>query len=190
LNYLAVNTAGKIEILLKVKGKIFSSAHDDISTMVLPYINELLDEAQIKIDEIDIFGVCIGPGSFTGIRVGLSCIKALGFALNKPIIPVTYFDILAYDYVGGLDELSIVIDGKNQVSYLKNYPDNSGGICIKNDDLNVYALKNMFYDYEYSGKGFEKIMDKKIADKEYKTHAEIVPLYLRKSQPEREYGEI
>jgi len=188
LNYLAINTAGGIEILLRIGGEYYFSCHDDVATQVLPHINELLLKAGAKIEDIDVLGVCVGPGSFTGIRVGLSTIKAMGYALNKPIVSVTYFDVLAYDYDGGMDELTVIIDGKNQVSYLKNSDDE--GLCIKNEDIKKHALKNVVYDSEYKGRGLGRVMDKKIAEGEFLSYEKVLPLYLRKSQPERQDGEI
>jgi len=200
---LAINTAGKIEILLRISEQYYSSVHDDVATAVLPHINQLLVKANAKVEDIDVFGVCIGPGSFTGIRVGLSTIKALAYALNKPVILVTYFDILAYDYNGGKKDLTAIIDGKNNVSYIKNYDgeaadhkgicrmsSSSEGVCIRNEDIKSYALKNIVYDIQYSGRGLKAIMEEKIRLKDFANHNQVTPLYLRKSQPERQDGEI
>ena len=188
MNYLAINTAGKIEILLKINKRYYSSSYDDVSTMALPHINELLLKAKSSINDIDVFGVCIGPGSFTGIRVGLSMIKALAYALDKPIIAVTYFDILAYDNNIEQNELTTVIDGKNNVSYIRN--GNGEGVCIMKEDIKKYALKNIIYDTQYKGCGLKLIIEEKIRLKEFFDHSQIAPLYLRKSQPERQDGEI
>lgn len=60
-------------------------------------ISETFKKAKIKKDEIDGIAVCIGPGSFTGIRVGISAAKGLAHTLNIPIAGITVFDAWAYE---------------------------------------------------------------------------------------------
>jgi tRNA threonylcarbamoyladenosine biosynthesis protein TsaB len=62
---------------------------------VMDSITWLLKSSDITIEEIGAFGVSIGPGSFTGLRIGLSTIKGLSFSVKKPIVPVPTLDALA-----------------------------------------------------------------------------------------------
>jgi tRNA threonylcarbamoyladenosine biosynthesis protein TsaB len=55
----------------------------------------LLDRAGITLGEIDLFAVATGPGSFTGLRIGIATMQGLAFAANKPLIGVSGFDALA-----------------------------------------------------------------------------------------------
>jgi tRNA threonylcarbamoyladenosine biosynthesis protein TsaB len=55
----------------------------------------LLDEARIALDEIDVYSVATGPGSFTGLRIGIATMQGLAFAAGKPLIGVSAFDALA-----------------------------------------------------------------------------------------------
>ena len=57
------------------------------SETLLPMISDCLSDAQISIDNIDVLAVSQGPGSFTGVRIGVSCIKGLSFALESKGIP-------------------------------------------------------------------------------------------------------
>jgi len=58
-------------------------------------IDWLLKASGVSIKEIDAFGISIGPGSFTGLRIGLSTIKGFSYSINKPIVPVSTLDAFA-----------------------------------------------------------------------------------------------
>lgn len=62
---------------------------------LMPSIQWLLDASRMVIDEIDALAVSIGPGSFTGLRIGLSTVKGLSYAAKKPIVPVQTLDAFA-----------------------------------------------------------------------------------------------
>ena len=55
----------------------------------------LLDDAGIALEEIDVYSVATGPGSFTGLRIGIATMQGLAFAASKPLIGVSAFDALA-----------------------------------------------------------------------------------------------
>ena len=65
------------------------------SERLMPSIEWLLKASGISIKEIDAFGVSIGPGSFTGLRIGLSTAKGFAFAADRPIVPVRTIDAFA-----------------------------------------------------------------------------------------------
>ncbi|HEX6820921.1 MAG TPA: tRNA (adenosine(37)-N6)-threonylcarbamoyltransferase complex dimerization subunit type 1 TsaB [Candidatus Sulfotelmatobacter sp.] len=65
------------------------------SAQLVPQIAALLEKHGLRKSEIDAFIVVSGPGSFTGLRVGLAAIKALAEILQKPIVPVSFLEVLA-----------------------------------------------------------------------------------------------
>ncbi len=65
------------------------------SEKILVMIDSLLEISQIKIVDIDIFSCIYGPGTFTGVRIGLETIKAFSYSLQKKLIIFNNFDILA-----------------------------------------------------------------------------------------------
>lgn len=67
------------------------------SALLIPTIKKALSKCKIKIDDIDLFSVGIGPGSFTGLRVGLATVRALAIALGKPLIGVPTMDAIAHN---------------------------------------------------------------------------------------------
>src|SRR5499427_4341065 len=58
----------------------------------------VLDAAQVDLREIDRFAVSIGPGSFTGLRVGIATIQGLALAQGKRVVPVSTFEALAFPH--------------------------------------------------------------------------------------------
>ena len=62
---------------------------------IYPLIDEALAEAGLRLDQIDLFAAAAGPGSFTGVRVGLTAAKALAEALGKPVVGVSNLQALA-----------------------------------------------------------------------------------------------
>jgi tRNA threonylcarbamoyladenosine biosynthesis protein TsaB len=75
------------------------SLNEDMShsERLVPMVKEILDNLQLKIEDIDIFGVSTGPGSFTGLRIGLATIKAFAHINDKPVVGVSTLEALAFN---------------------------------------------------------------------------------------------
>lgn len=84
-----VDTASPLE-LIPLQGGTFSA-------QLIPQIAELLAKHDVGKADIDAFAVATGPGSFTGLRVGLAAIKALAEILRKPIAPVSLLEVIAFE---------------------------------------------------------------------------------------------
>lgn len=67
------------------------------SEKLVPMIKEVLDSLDLNVNDIDVFGVSIGPGSFTGLRIGIATVKAFAHLSNKPIVGVSTLEALAYN---------------------------------------------------------------------------------------------
>ena len=85
------------------------------SAQLVPQISILITRHRLKKEDIDAFAVASGPGSFTGLRVGLAAIKALAEVLDKPIAAVSRLEVIAGS--GGISgEIMAALDaGRNQV---------------------------------------------------------------------------
>ena len=81
---------------LIVKKDIFESNKQ--AEMLIPCIEECLNEIKIWYQDLDLISFTNGPGSFTGIRIGYSCAKALKIATKLPIIAISSLEVIAYDY--------------------------------------------------------------------------------------------
>lgn len=102
MNFLAVDTSGNHLAVVAVKdGQAYSVFLPDCamkhSVSVMPAIDEALQKAGMCLDDCDFFAAAVGAGSFTGIRIGISAVKGLCLACKKPSLPVTSFDVMAYN---------------------------------------------------------------------------------------------
>lgn len=70
------------------------------SQTLMPLMDGLLKSADISFEDIDAFAITNGPGSFTGLRIGISAVKGMAFALNKPCIAISTLEALAYNLLG------------------------------------------------------------------------------------------
>lgn len=88
----------------KMLGNFYINTEQTHSQTLIPMIDALLKNTCVKIRDIDIFCVSKGPGSFTGIRIGMSVIKGLAMAYNKPCIGISTLKALAYNirYFNGI----------------------------------------------------------------------------------------
>lgn len=66
------------------------------SQTLMPLVDEALNNAGVKIRDIDLMAVANGPGSFTGVRIGVSTLKGLAFADSKPVYGISTLEALAY----------------------------------------------------------------------------------------------
>jgi tRNA threonylcarbamoyladenosine biosynthesis protein TsaB len=79
-----------------VRAEFTWDTSDHHTVELMPRIVELLKQIDVPIDQLSGLGVSIGPGSFTGVRVGVAAAKGLALARNLPIVGVRSTDILAY----------------------------------------------------------------------------------------------
>lgn len=110
---------------------------DDISSKILPIIESLFKEVNFKINEIEKIYVVNGPGSFTGIRIGVTIAKVLASQLNIEVCPISSLEYQA----SGTDDSSIVlIDARRGFVYAGAYDSNLN--CLLNDQYISYESIN------------------------------------------------
>ena len=181
------------------------------SETLMPLVSELFKKTNLNLSDINLIACDVGPGSFTGIRIGIASIKAIAESVNVPVISVTSLEALAYN-IENIDCKTIcsLIDARNNQVYCgifdKGYNLQEEYIA---DDINVVIevlnkYKNIVFigDGAITHKDLLKIKDftyenfihsKNIAKCAYRKYIKgkldnadtIIPLYLRKSQAER-----
>ena len=87
------------------------------SQVMLPLCRQLLDNAGVTLEEIDLFAVADGPGSYTGLRIGISAVKGMAFALGKPCAGISTLEGMAYNLLGTRGTLCCAIHARQQLHY-------------------------------------------------------------------------
>ena len=100
MNYVAIDTSSKNLILVICKdGKIYSHFDSNCgvkhSDKIMVELERLIEESNFDLKKADFIACVTGAGSFTGIRIGVSSLKALCVANNLPFLEVTAFDTIA-----------------------------------------------------------------------------------------------
>ena len=70
------------------------------SQTLLPVVEQILKISETSLEEIDAFACSTGPGSFTGVRIGVATVKGIAYGKNKPCVSVSTLDALAYNIRG------------------------------------------------------------------------------------------
>lgn len=92
------------------------------SALLVPIIKRVLEALQWRIGEIDYFACGLGPGSFTGMRVGIATIKGFGWSLKKPIVGISSLDILAMNAISLVAPMvAPILDAKRGLVYCSIY---------------------------------------------------------------------
>lgn len=126
MNILAIDTSTKYFCLVIAKGaKIVAREYKplgrELSRLIIPHIDMALKKAKLSLCDIDYFGIGVGPGSFTGLRVGLATIKGLMFGLNKKVFTVSSLDIIASSVFKDKALVCPVVDAKRSLIYSAIY---------------------------------------------------------------------
>ena len=86
------------------------------SQTLMPFIESLLKSSKTELSDIDAFAASVGPGSFTGLRIGVSAIKGMAYGLNKPCRAVSTLHGMAYNFTVSDCIVCSVMDARcNQV---------------------------------------------------------------------------
>ena len=117
MRILGFDTSAKAaSVALSENGKLISEFYLDSgfthSETVLPMAKAVLDAAKITPADIDLFAVNCGPGSFTGLLIGIAAAKALGMRLQKPCAAVSTLEALAYNMQSSAGIICAAMDAR------------------------------------------------------------------------------
>ena len=179
------------------------------SETLMPILKQILEKNSLVLKDFDLIAVDIGPGSFTGIRIGVATAKAFSDSLTIPCVGIDSLEILAYQ----IKEPSIIcsaIDCKNDNCYFALYElRNNEYVILEAPSAKTKQEVTDLLDSKYSNKEIKFVGDA-FSSKSLFNHLsvenlnlaalqkftrnnfhgeEILPLYLKKSQAERQLEE-
>lgn len=196
-NFLAVDTSSRYLTVIAQKGKKHVVRHIpdcsmNHSVVLMDEIDKAMDEAGLTPDACDFFAAVTGPGSFTGIRIGLSCIKGFATALGRRAFGVTVFEMLSYNVQSSCDYL-VAVDAAHGNFYVCGYSytgeQNLAPCYLSLDEVEklarpVYGFEDLHFSL-YTKLSAEKCLYPAILKCGDKCGG-LSALYVKKSQAEEE----
>lgn len=159
MRVLAIDCSAKsVSAAIAENGKLIVESFLNIklthSETLMPIIEQVLSNARLTLKDIDAFAVTAGPGSFTGIRIGISAIKGLAFADEKPVYTFSTLDAMALALEGSFATEGIIcglMDARRNQFYNAIYEIQNGVITrlcndrtieadVLKDELKAYSL--------------------------------------------------
>ena len=208
MKYLAIDTtSAALRVILGADGEIYEFYEEGkkASEILLTAIDGLLDRTGLALADVDVYAAVTGPGSFTGIRIGLNTVKTFASVTGRKIVAVNSIEKLAYNYTDGITEGFVFAYA--DFCYVGAY--DASGNCVSApemitlDEAKARAEKSEFsvvcdeaayaklgaWEKDDSSVSFRRAVESAINRGEAKDYREIEPSYLIKSQAERERGE-
>lgn len=201
MRYILIDTAGVSANIIACNGNKVATAqlHNERrhSDVLLGKVDNLLKELSMKVIDLKYMGAVTGPGSFTGIRIGLATIK--GFAAVNPckLVGLSVFDVLKEKIKSGIALIKCTKTTCYYAIYKSSQIIKSG--VINNDEIGntfkgkkVFIIENDGVDYSGAVVIFDypillkRAMDRAIADGNFIKNNKLEAVYMQKPQAERE----
>lgn len=189
MNILAIDsTTDMLLVCAEINGKYAQKIGDKDAKkhngLVLSFVDEVLGMLGASVEDIDVFAAVCGPGSFTGIRIGISTVKAFCLALGKKAVAVDSLELIGYGQMG---DFATAIDARNDNYYAAlfdgNYQNMVWEKSVTKDELLSYNVKVIYQTLPVSGEDIISIAKAKAQNGQFESN--ISPRYLKKSQAER-----
>ena len=142
--YLCIGIAKDNNVIYKYQQEAIKKQ----SELTIPFLKKALDENNMTLNDIDEVNVTIGPGSFTGIRIGMCVAKVLASMKNIPLKAISSLNAYA-----SLGKKIVILDAKAKRVYLGIYNDNVK--VIDEMVVEIETFKEMLKDYE----GYDIVLD-------------------------------
>ena len=112
------------------------------SQMMMPQIESMFSLSEVSPSDVDVFAVAVGPGSFTGVRIGVATAKAMAQAQNKPCVAVSTLEALAHTSSSFSGILCPILDARRNQVYNALFNSN-GKIMTRRCDDRALALSEL-----------------------------------------------
>jgi tRNA threonylcarbamoyladenosine biosynthesis protein TsaB len=130
-------------------GEVLAAAEEQMQRgqdqRLMPLILEVMKQASVEFDALDRIAVTRGPGSFTGLRIGLAAARGIGLAAGKPVVGIDRFAIFREQTKTTDQNLLIVIESRRAELYCRFYPASDGGhepIMMTREEIATFLDKN------------------------------------------------
>jgi tRNA threonylcarbamoyladenosine biosynthesis protein TsaB len=129
MNVIGIETSGSIGSVAVCSGNAIAGKKTfgkqlNHGKEIVSSLKAIFDEIKWEPNDIDLIAVSIGPGSYTGLRIGITCAKTLAYTLEKPVIDVPTLDVLAENVKKDVENLCPVMDAKRKKVYACIYAEN------------------------------------------------------------------
>lgn len=164
-----------------------------LSERLLPAIRKAFDSLSLSVHQIDRIYVANGPGSFTGVRIGVAVAKTLAWALKKEIIPISELELMAS--TSEEKQCIALIDARRNFVYAGIYDKNLNSIMkdqyialdtlLEKNDENTILVSGDTFEFDTILPDFkiEKVIEKHKNDTPINPH-ELKPNYLKRTEAE------
>ena len=142
---LAVDTSTEASsVALQIGDKTIAKFADEPrshSRLLMPMVQQVLAEAEIKVNQLDAIGVSIGPGSFTGLRIGFAAVQGMAYGADIPVAPVSTLGLMIATYLrqesAQAGEIIALLDARMSEFNLGRYQldDNKQIVALEADQL-------------------------------------------------------
>jgi tRNA threonylcarbamoyl adenosine modification protein YeaZ len=133
MNILAIDSSSKnLSFACFGNGKIlfnFNRCYSFGASKLVYFLDKNLKKSHIELKDIDVLALGYGPGSFTGLRISFSVVKAFALALKKPIITTESFYLMAYPFAKTHKKIAVISDAKRNLIYGCSFKVKNGEFC-------------------------------------------------------------
>ena len=131
MKILALETSAKaVSAAVSENGRILASGYQDTglthSRTLMPIVEHILKNTDLKLSDMDAIAVAVGPGSFTGIRIGVSAAKGLAFSVDKPAVGVSTLAAMARNVAFADGLIVCAMDARRSQVYNANFSAENG----------------------------------------------------------------
>lgn len=136
----------------KLLGQCFQNSGLTHSVTLMPMVAQLLDNVGLTMQDVDVVAVAAGPGSFTGVRIGVAAAKGLAWPLGKPCAPCSTLESMAWQCAHMEGEICAVMDARRNQVYAARFLAQGGTLTRLSEDA-AMGLDQLAEELEKSGNG-------------------------------------
>lgn len=173
MKILSIDTSAKpCSVCIYIDGKfdqILVNENLTHSETLAPLIDKIINRNRVRLSEIDYIAINTGPGSFTGIRIGVSTVKGIATFHNTKCISISTLESLSYNLIDINSFICPLMDARNNRYYFAIFENKDGKVNrLTNDDVktddDIFEILNQYKNVVLLGDGAEKFLSSKCSE--------------------------